>query len=75
MNLLTKLAPYYKAVAAFCSLLVPFITAVATALSDGSISNQEWVTMAIAFAALIGGTKAVYQSKNIPSSQKPYTTK
>ena len=67
MNFLTKLAPYYKAVAAFCSLLVPFITAVATAFSDGTVTTSEWLTIGAAGAALVGGTKAVYQAKNIPN--------
>lgn len=66
MNL-SKLAPYYKAVAAFCALLVPFLTSVATALSDGTVTASEWVTIAAAGSALVAGTKAVYQVRNQPS--------
>lgn len=61
---LTKLSYMYKAVAAFCALLVPFLTSIATALSDGTVSTSEWVTIAAALAALIGGTRAVYQIEN-----------
>lgn len=59
-----NLAPYYKAVAAFCALLVPFLTALAAALSDGAVTASEWVTVAAAGSALIAGTKVVYQVRN-----------
>lgn len=64
LNLLAKLSPYYKAVAAFCALLVPFLTSIASALSDGVVYGSEWVTIAAAGSALVAGTKAVYQVRN-----------
>jgi hypothetical protein len=64
MNFLTKLPTMYKAVAAFCALLVPFLTAVGTALSDGAVSTSEWVMIATAGAALVAGTKTVHYVTN-----------
>lgn len=61
---ITKLSYMYKAVAAFCALLVPFLTSIATALSDGAVTSSEWVTMATAGAALVAGTRAVYMVRN-----------
>jgi hypothetical protein len=61
---LIKLPRMYKAVAAFCALLVPFLTSVGTALSDGGVTSSEWVTIATAGTALIAGTKAVYEIRN-----------
>lgn len=63
---LQRLAPYYKSVAAFCALLVPFLTALGAALSDGVIYASEWTTIAAAGAALVAGTKAVYTVSNQP---------
>lgn len=64
---LGKYAPYTKAVTAFIALLVPFLTAVGTALADGAISMDEGVMIGTAFTALVGGTKAVYQFRNKPA--------
>jgi hypothetical protein len=67
-SFIAKLPTMYKAVAAFISLLVPFLTSVGAALADGMVTGSEWVTMATAFAAIVAGTKAVYQTTN----QKSY---
>lgn len=64
MNFLEKFRPYYKAVAAFCALLVPFLTSVGAALADGVVTSSEWVTIITAAVALVAGTKAVYQVTN-----------
>lgn len=64
MNFLEKLPTMYKAVAAFCALLVPFFTSVGAALSDGVVYAAEWVTIITAFSALVAGTRAVWQVKN-----------
>lgn len=61
---LTKLPTMYKAVAAFIALLVPFLTALGAALSDGVVKAEEWVTILVAGGALVGGTRAVWQVKN-----------
>lgn len=68
MNIsLGKYQPYAKAVAAFIALLVPFLTAVGVALSDGAIDLDEVTVIGAAGAALIAGTKAVYQVRNKPA--------
>lgn len=61
---LFNLPKMYKAVAAFVSLVIPFLTIVSTSLADGIVTGNEWVAMATAGAAVVGGTKAVYQVKN-----------
>lgn len=63
-DFLNKLPTMYKAVAAFCALLVPFLTAIGAALSDGVVYAAEWVTIATAGSALIAGTRAVWQVRN-----------
>jgi len=55
-----KIAPQAKA---FIGALVAFLTAISTALDDGSISSQEWVT---ALIALIVGFGAVFSIPNKP---------
>lgn len=64
MKLLTNLPKYYKAAAAFISLLVPFLTAIGTSLSDGEIAGSELTAIMTAGTALVVGTTAVYQVKN-----------
>ncbi len=59
-----NLPTMYKAVAAFCALMVPFLTAVGAATSDGVVTASEWTTIGAAGAALIAGTRAVWQVKN-----------
>jgi hypothetical protein len=60
MTTFEKVAPYAKAIIA---ALVSFLTAVSTALEDGHISAQEWVTALIAL--LIAGG-AVWRVPNRP---------
>jgi hypothetical protein len=68
MNIsLGKYAPYAKTIAAFLSLLVPFITAIATTLDDGAVSVDDVTMLAAAGGALIAGTKAVYEVTNKPA--------
>jgi len=57
---LEKIAPQAKA---FIGALVAFLTAIATALDNGSISAQEWV---FALIALIAGFGAVFSIPNKP---------
>jgi hypothetical protein len=59
-----ELPTMYKAVAAFCALFVPFLTAVGAATSDGIVTASEWTTVVTAGAALVGGTRAVWQVRN-----------
>ena len=61
---ISNLPTMYKAVAAFCALLVPFLTAVGAAMSDGTVTVAEWTTVGTAGAALIAGTRVVWQVKN-----------
>ena len=63
-NFLQRLPQMYKAVAAFVSLLVPFLTAVGTSLQDGTVTANEWTTIAVAGVALGAGTRAVWWVKN-----------
>lgn len=63
-NFFKDLPKMYKAVAAFISLLVPFLTAVVSAFSDGRVTSSEWTSIGIAFGALIVGTRTVYQVRN-----------
>lgn len=63
-DLLENLPRYYKAVAAFISLLIPFLTALSTAFSDGQVTSTEWTTILIAGGALVGGTASVYSVRN-----------
>lgn len=65
---LGKFAPYAKTVAAFIALLVPFLTVLATALTDGRVSIEEGIAVSTAAGALVAGTKAVYQVKNKKAS-------
>ena len=53
-----RIAPYAKAVTA---ALVAFLTALATALDDSSISAREWVT---ALIALLVAGGAVFTVRN-----------
>lgn len=53
-----------KAITAFIALLVPFLVSVGAGLADGAISIEEVTVMATAGAALIAGTRAVYQVPN-----------
>lgn len=53
-------APYAKA---FIASIVSFLTALSTALADGSINGQEWVT---ALIALFVGFGAVFAIPNRP---------
>lgn len=64
MDLFKKLPTIYKAVAAFCALLVPFFTSLIAAMSDGMVTSAEWWTIGMAAAALVGGTKAVHKVTN-----------
>lgn len=69
LNFLVKLAPYAKAVAAFVALLIPVLTALGILLQDigqGQVQAQDFVALFAAIAALVGGTRAVYQTKNQP---------
>lgn len=66
MDLFNKLPTIYKAVAAFLALLVPLLTSIIAAASDGSVTGAEWWTIGMAAAALIGGTKAVHKVTNRP---------
>lgn len=61
---LTKLPTMYKAIAAGIALLIPFLTALGAALSDGEVTASEWTTIAVALGALIAGTRTVYQVPN-----------
>jgi hypothetical protein len=63
-DFMKRLPTMYKAVAAFISLVIPFLTAVAAALSDGTVTTSEWVVLLTAGGALVGGTKAVYEIRN-----------
>ena len=66
-----KVAPIAKALIAS---VVAFLTAISTALGDGSISAQEWIT---ALIALIIGFGAVFSVPNKPpfvSEQEPPVT-
>jgi len=60
VTIFEKIAPQAKA---FIGALVGFLTALATALDDNSISAQEWVT---ALIALIIGFGAVFSIPNKP---------
>lgn len=64
MNNLKKLAPYAKAVAAFLVGLASFLVVLSTAVADGKVDQQEIVTLVSSLAAWLGGTGAVYQTKN-----------
>jgi sugar phosphate permease len=55
-----KVAPFAKAI---IGALVAFLTALATALENGSVSGQEWVTSLI---ALLVGFGAVFSIPNKP---------
>jgi len=57
---MAAIAPYYKAVAA---ALIAFLSAIATGLSNGHLSAQEWITAVIAF--LVAGG-AVFSVPNKP---------
>ena len=48
---MVKIAPYAKAI---LGALVAFLTALTTALEDGHVSAQEWVTALIALLAAGG---------------------
>lgn len=63
-DFLNKLPVAYKALAAFISLLIPFLTAIVAALSDGKVYASEWTTILVAGGAVVAGTKSVYQVKN-----------
>lgn len=63
-NFINRLPTMYKAVAAFISLLIPFLTAIVTAFADGAVYAAEWTNIGIAFSALVAGTKAVYEARN-----------
>lgn len=63
-DLLSALPTMYKAMAAFCALLVPFLTAVGAAFADGTVYASEWITIGTAGSALIAGTRAVWQVRN-----------
>lgn len=65
---LSKLPTMYKAAAAFISLLIPFLTAVAAATSDGMVTGSEWTTIGVAATALVSGTAAVYKTRNKPAA-------
>lgn len=68
MNIsLGKYAPYAKTIAAFIALLVPFLTAIATGITDGSVSIDDITMIGAAGGALVAGTKAVYQVTNKPA--------
>lgn len=54
------IAPYAKA---FIAAIVSFLTALSTALIDGSVNSQEWVT---ALIALFIGFGAVFAIPNRP---------
>lgn len=57
-NLLARLAPYRKAVAAF---LVGGLTVAWTATADGTVTPQEWIGIAL---GALGTPAAVYQVVN-----------
>jgi hypothetical protein len=62
---MNAIAPYYKAVAA---LLVPFLTAIGVALTEGSddgsaITGNEWIT-AIVAGLLAGGVVFAVPNKD-----------
>jgi len=54
------IAPYAKA---FIASIVSFLTALSTALADGSVNGQEWIT---ALIALFVGFGAVFAIPNKP---------
>ena len=54
--MIEKVAPYAKAIIAS---LVSFLTAIATALDTGGISEAEWITAAIAFLVSFGAVFAI----------------
>ncbi len=62
---LGKYAYMAKAIVAFIALLIPFLVAVGAALADGKISIEEVTVIGTAGAALVAGTKAVYQVPNV----------
>lgn len=63
-NFLKDLPKVYKAVAAFCSLLVPVVVSISTALSDGTVTTSEQIMIGASALTLIGGTVSVYQVPN-----------
>ncbi len=69
MNLLPpNMQPYAKAAAAFIALLVPFLTVLGTSLTDGQLTLEEVTSVVVAGGALVGGTTAVFQVKNKPTT-------
>lgn len=62
---MTKFAPYAKSIVAF---LLAGLTALGTALTDGSVTTQEWVAVAIASLATTG---AVFAVPNTPAVVDP----
>lgn len=59
---MSKLAPYAKAI---IGALVAGLAALASALEDGSINSQEYVTIAAAFLVALG---AIFAIPNASSS-------
>lgn len=58
---MNKIAPYAKAI---LGALAAFLTAIATALDDNTISMQEWIT---AVVALIIAGGVVFRVPNKPT--------
>jgi len=59
---LSKLAEYWKAIVAVVGAVA---VVVQTALTDGTITSAEWVTIAIAVVTAVG----VYLKANAPAAQ------
>lgn len=65
--MITKLAPYAKAVGSFIVGLAAFATVVIATLADNHISASEAVTIVAALGSWLGSTGVVYQLANTPS--------
>jgi hypothetical protein len=60
-----NVAPYAKAVVGF---LLAGLGAVWVALDDGQVTTQEWVGVAVAALATLGGVWAVPNAPRVPTS-------
>jgi hypothetical protein len=61
---MTKIAPYYKAVA---GSLIAFLSALIAGLVDGELNTVEWLT---ALIALIIAGGAIFRIPNIPKTKE-----
>jgi hypothetical protein len=67
-----KLSPKAKAVAAFVvGLLGAIATYIQAAISDGTITGNEWSKIGIVAATWLISTGAVYRVPNTPEAGRP----